>query len=157
MRTLSVLMLALVLLPQRAAAEPAAPVDSAALAQHPAYRMLSARAGVSCDALPVATAAELAAFADPALQPPAVPMRAAHCLVQRFGAEAEAIVTPWLSDPNRAGQALVVAGALDAMPADAAARIASAALSGADEVGRARIARKLRASVHPQVAALGAE
>jgi hypothetical protein len=128
-----------------------------ALGTHPAYHLLAQRHGVSCDQLPVRDAADLAQLTEPALAPAYVPMRAAHCLVQRFGAEAEPIVAPWMSDPARSGQALVVVGALDALPADAALRLGAAALSGADERARERIARRLKASIHPQVAALGAD
>jgi hypothetical protein len=128
-----------------------------ALASHPAYHILSQRHGVSCDQLPVRDAADLAQLTEPALAPAYVPMRAAHCLVERFGAEAEPIVAPWMSDPGRSGQALVVVGALDALPADAALRLGTAALAGADERARERIARRLKASIHPQVAALGSD
>lgn len=138
------------------AAEPSAP-SLEALSRHPAYHLLAQRHGVSCAELPVQDAADLAQLTEPTLAPSYVPMRAAHCLVERFGAASEAIVTPWLSDPGRAGQALVVVGALDGLPADAALRVARAALAGADEYGRARIARRLTSSVHPEVSALGAD
>ncbi len=149
MRTPLVALAALLALPA-VAAEPAAPTAS------PAFRALAARDGVDCAALPVADAAELAALTDPALSPPWVPMRAAHCLVQRYGAAAEPLLTPWFSDPGRAGLVLVVVDALDAVPADVAARIATAALDAADADGRSRIVRRIRDSVHPGVSALAA-
>lgn len=120
---------------------------SAFAADGPAYRALRSRDGVSCADLGEATPAlrdELLALTDPAVLPSSVPMRAAGCLVSRFGADpvvAEAVL-PWMTDPSRRGLALVVAGGVDSFPEPVAVRIAEAGLSVDDAAWRARFAKK---------------
>lgn len=71
---------------------------------------------------------------DPSLQPSSVPMVAATCLVQLYGDKPELVdvLTPWMTDPARAGLAMVVAASADHLSTDSAVKLAQASLQNPD-------------------------
>lgn len=97
-------------------------------------RALSSRdAGPTCaelDAMSSDPVADLTAIVETVAMPPAVPMRAANCLVVGHAAAAEATLLGWVVDPDTKGLALLVADRIDAMPPEIALRVAERALSG---------------------------
>lgn len=146
------------------AEEPAAgeaATGEVAAATSATYARLRVRDGVSCASLGEATPAlrdDLLALAAPGVEPPAVPIRAAQCLVALFPTDpafADA-ATAWMKDPERAGLALVVAGGVDALPEPTAVRLAEASRTMPDEAARGRIARRLARSARPAVRAAAA-
>jgi hypothetical protein len=137
------------------AGEPSAPPVPAAppLVLDPVVvRALSAHDGVECAALPVAGADDLARYTAPDLAPATVPVRAAECLVARYPSAVVGVATPWMEDPARAGLALVVLAAMDAIPETEARALGESALRS-PTLG-ARCGRILKRSVHPAVRAL---
>lgn len=127
----------------------------------PAYDVLVPRDGVSCDALGEATPAlraELFELAQSDVMPPWVPMRAADCLIVRYAADAELVpmITPWLTDPERRGLALVVLDRLASLPEADAIALARTALATDDAKWRARFADKVRRDPRPTVQAVAA-
>ena len=63
-------------------------------------------------------------------RPSWVGMRAAGCVVNRHGAEAEAELVRWVTSPNTLGLARLVANSIDALPPEVAAKVAAAGLAG---------------------------
>ncbi len=63
-------------------------------------------------------------------QPPWAGVRAAQCLLQLHPAEAAADLRRWVADPDRLGLAMVVWSSLHTLPADQAARLIDASLTG---------------------------
>lgn len=99
---------------------------------------------------------ELLALTDPALEPSWIPVRAADCLVELYAADpvvAEAML-PWMTDPGRAGLALVVVNRLELFPVEVAVRLARAGMSAADERQRSRVERRLKRSKVPELRAI---
>lgn len=122
------------------------------------YRALRVRDGVSCLSLGEPTPAlrdGLMALTDPAVEPSAVPVRAAGCLVALFPSDptVDEAVVAWVSDPERRGLALVVAGNVDVLPADVAVRVARAAAAVDDPRWRDRFAKRLQTSANADVRA----
>lgn len=141
-------------LPGRSAPAPVDPADPGALA-----RALSARDGVPCSALGPADAAlrdallALTAASDAA---PAVPVRAAACLIEQLPADPAVLsaAAGWLQSPATAGLGLVVLQDLSRFaPADRAA-LASVALQMPDPVWLRRYHTRLLQSDLPDVAAI---
>lgn len=131
-------------------------------AEDTAYAVLRARDAVGCGALGEPTPAlrdALVALADPATLPPAVPVRAAGCLVELYAEDPEIVevVLPWMADPARHGLALVVASRLDALPEPAAVALARAAMADGDETRRRRVAARLAKSERESVRAVASE
>lgn len=84
-------------------------------------------------------------------QPAWVGMRAAGCVVQRHGAEAEPELVRWVTSSDTLGLARLVASSIDALPPQVAVRVAGAGLEGVHrEDQRARLA----SSTLPEVRAL---
>lgn len=119
------------------------------------YRMLSLRdGGPDCatveasvkDPVPV-----LASVAEHATLPPAVGVRAAHCLTTRHAEEAKATLLAWVVDPEKRGFAILIADDLSAMPEAVALEIARAGLAGPHA---ATLNRRVGRSTWASVAAL---
>jgi hypothetical protein len=125
----------------------------------PVSDALAARDGGSCAALGEATPAlrdELVALTDPATLPPTVPVRAASCLVERFGTEpsVQELVAGWTVDAERQGLAMAALLVVDQLGEPGAMRVVQAALASP----LARVSQKARevgpASSFPSVRAL---
>lgn len=113
------------------------------------FRALSLRDGTPCASLDVADAEQLARYTDPTLQPASVPVRASACLVERFPESVAGIALPWMTDPERAGLALVVLNGIDRLPEPSAVQLARAALANPELAPRAT--RFVRAAARPSV------
>ena len=97
-------------------------------------RRLSLRDPVpACDELR-GSSADLVWIAETVEHPPWAGMRAAACVVSEHAAVQEVVLVRWVTDPALAGLGRVVAGGLDAVPADVALRLATAALEGPEGV-----------------------
>lgn len=117
---------------------------------------LSARDYVGCSALGAATDTlytELVAATDPSILPGSVPVRAADCLLTLYPTRAElgAVLLPWMSDPERAGLAMVVAARIDELPLELASSLATEAMKLGDEKMRGRLQTRLQASSRPEI------
>jgi hypothetical protein len=131
----------------------------AGLANAGAIDTLRSRDAVACSALGDANPAlrdELVALTDPATLPPAVPIRAANCLIDLYGADPIALgaVTGWMTDPERHGLALVVLGRLGDLDPLVATELARKALTVPDEGMKTRVASRLKKSSIAEVRAL---
>lgn len=125
----------------------------------PTSTLLAARDGVSCLDLGEPTGAlrdELMALAQPDVMPPAVPVRAAGCLAERFGTDpvVQDAVVAWTADESRQGLALAALLRVDLLGEPGAVRAVQAALASP----LPRVSQKARdmapGSVHPSVRAL---
>ncbi len=98
--------------------------------------------------LPNATASLTAVVAHVSM-PPWAPMRAAECLVAGHAVEVRADVVRWVTDPGLKGLGILALSRLDAMPADVAIEVASAAIErGPDPAGaRVRVAKAANPAV----------
>ena len=120
---------------------------------------LSARDGVSCMALGEHTDAlrdELLALSQPEVMPPAVPVRAATCLAERFGTDplVQDVIVGWSSDESRQGLALAALLRVDLLGEPGAARLVQAALLSPLPRVAQKAAEMAPGSVHPAVRAL---
>lgn len=119
------------------------------------YRMLSMRDGAP-DCATVEAAVKdpvpvLVSVAEHATLPPAVGVRAAHCLTTRHAPEAKATLLAWVVDPGKRGFAILIADDLSAMPEDVALEVAKAGLAGPHAT---TLNRRIGRSAWPSVAAL---
>lgn len=120
--------------PSEATSPAAAPAFAPSASQSEMIRRLSARdQGPTCaevEALSTAPVADLREIVAKVSLPPAVPMRAAECLIVGHAAEAEADITAWMSGPDTKGLALLVAGQLPSVDRTVGKRFAAAGLAG---------------------------
>ncbi len=85
---------------------------------------------------------------DRASMPPWVPMRAANCVLQRHGAEAQDTLQGWVADDKARGLAILVFDGIDALPEDVALPVAQAGLAGPwSEDAASRLAGSSRPSI----------
>lgn len=140
----------------RAATEGAAPAPWSPTADElEVYQMLSMRDGTPDCATVEASVQDpvpvLVSVAEHATLPPAVGVRAAHCLTTRHASEAKATLLSWVVDPARRGFAILIADDLGAMPEDVALEVAKAGLAGPHAT---TLNRRVGRSSWPSVAAL---
>ncbi len=119
----------------------------------PAYDQLKLRDPVPCSGLGEATPAlrdELLALASPAILPSVVPMRAADCLAHLFAADlnVQAAFLTWMTDPGRAGQALLILGRADTLPEPVLVGL----LAGARQSSSVRVKERAEAMVAARAA-----
>ncbi len=133
---------------------PAAATPADALA-----RSLSMRDGVTCQSLGTPTPElrdALLSLADPALLPPAVPVRAAACLLEQFPADPAVLAAAngWVQTPGSAGLGLVVISRLSLLSPEVQQSLAAAALQMPDPAWKARFQSRLLNSGLPAVVGL---
>ena len=122
-------------------------------------RTLSLRDGVTCQSLGAPTPElrdALLSLADPALLPPAVPVRAAACLLEQFPADPAvlAAANAWVQTTGSAGLGLVVISRLSLLSPEAQQSLAAAALQMPDPAWKARFQSRLLNSGLPAVVGL---
>ncbi len=125
----------------------------------PVSTALSARDGVSCATLGEHSDAlrdELMALSQPDVLPPAVPVRAATCLAERFGTDprVQDAMLSWVSDESRQGLALAALMRVDLLGEPGAVRMVQAALSSPLPRVAQKATEMVPGSVHPAVRAL---
>lgn len=117
---------------------PAAIVEPVVLPSEPAsaaplLAALSSRDPVSCtdvEALVPDPVPALVEVVHTVKMPPSAPMRAAGCLVESHAHEVPDLIEGWMKGADTKGLALLVAGRLDALDPELAARFASAGMAG---------------------------
>lgn len=124
-----------------------------------AYDTLRVRDEVTCESLGTPTPelrAELLSLAGPEAEPAWVSTRAAGCLFDLYGSDADfaSLVSPWFSDSTRAGLGLIALAKLDKVPVAAAVTLAQAAIATPDERWQGRFRSRVARSAIPEVAAL---
>lgn len=120
-----------------------------------AHGLFASRDAVDCAAVAGALGDDartaVTYVADATTMPPYAPMRAAHCLVERWPADAQALFVGWMGAPAKKGLALQTLHEADQLDEPSALALGVAALAGP----HAEPAQKILAqSKHPAVRAL---
>jgi hypothetical protein len=132
---------------------PSAAVDELELAE--VVRALSARDGVSCEAVEALSARPVAVLRQVVAEvamPPYAPMRAANCLVQRHAVEVQADLERWVVEPELKGLGRLVLGAVDQMPIEVAVPVVRRALAEGSD--RDLASKRAAAAVAPEIRGL---
>ena len=111
-----------------AAIAPSAPASTGSL-----LAALSSRDDVSCSAVEALVADPVPALVEVVAtvkMPPAAPMRAAGCLIEGHAHQVPDVIEGWMKGADTKGLALLVAGRLDSLDPELAARFASAGMAG---------------------------
>jgi hypothetical protein len=82
------------------------------------------------ESLSMTPLADLLAVVDQVEMPPWAGMRAAHCIIDGHGVQAEAQLIQWMGKPETAGLAMMVADRLDRLPEGLSERLRKAGRSG---------------------------
>ena len=125
----------------------------------PTVELLSLRDPVPCASLGATTPelkADLLGLAQGDQMPPWVPMRAAECVLSLYATDItlKDTLLPWMTDPERAGLALLVLDHIDLLPLESATPLAAAAATAADPTWAARFRDRISRSTRPEVRAV---
>lgn len=135
---------------------PVPPAPDASASRDAMVRALSSRDGAppceAVEALSSEPVTDLVWIVEHVGMPPAAPMIAATCLLDRHPAEAAAPFEGWLATDGHGGLAELVVQRLDALPLEVAVRLASVGLRGPyDDVVRPAVAASARPELRAEL------